>query len=66
MTDDDIRAAYLKAIGNPMDERLMEQARLFIAAIFDALQPAGFIDCGIFSEEEWGVRCPEALYRRPF
>lgn len=50
MSDDDIRAAYLKAIGNPMDERLMEQARLFIAAIFDALQPAGFIDGGIFSE----------------
>ncbi len=66
MTDDDLRAAYLKATGNPMDERLIEQARLFIAAIFDALQPAGFIDGGIFSEEEWGVRCPEPLYRRPF
>lgn len=54
LTDDQIRAAYLKTGANyTMTEHHMRQAKLFIGFIFDVLEPATY-------DEEM-----EPLYRRP-
>lgn len=66
MTDAEIRATYEKAIGRPMSQpHHVAEARAFIAAIFDALTPAGFIDGAVFAEEEWMVIDPTPIYRKP-
>lgn len=66
MTDAEIKATYEKAIGRPMtQDHHVAEARAFIAAIFDALAPAGFIDGNEFAEEEWMLVNPQPLYRKP-
>lgn len=45
LTDDQIRAAYLKTGANyTMTEHHMRQAKLFIGFIFDVLEQAGYDD----------------------
>jgi len=66
MTDDQIRKAY-RAAGPTyeMTDIHITQARAFIAALFDDLTPAGYLDGATFAQEEWELQHPEALYRRP-
>ena len=66
MTDEQIIRAYDKATGGrPMSPEGLDQARRFIAAVFDELSPVGYMDGDTFAQEEWELQYPEAIYRRP-
>jgi hypothetical protein len=68
LTDDQIRAAYLKTGANyTMTEHHMRQAKLFIGFIFDVLEPDAHLDPdGTMHIEEWEASADcEPLYRRP-
>ena len=65
MTDDEIKAIHLKACGIQLQDRLVGPARAFIAGLFDAMKPIGYIEGDLFAVEEWELLRPAPVYTRP-